>query len=134
MHLPHSARHPAGHHLAALPVDARIGKLLLLAASLGCLAPALTIAACLRWAVGLLGICCPVCWAWSILPQHLLALVVVCVRLGGHRPDPLAPFFNAATSHPFLAVRSRMQPTALALAWQPPAAAPSLLGSKAITY
>ncbi len=38
----------AGHHLAALPVDARVGKLLLLSASLGCLAPALTIAACLR--------------------------------------------------------------------------------------
>ena len=40
---------PAGHHLAALPVDARIGKLLLLSASLGCLAPALTIAACLSY-------------------------------------------------------------------------------------
>ncbi|PRW58696.1 helicase domain-containing [Chlorella sorokiniana] len=40
---------PLGHHLAALPVDARIGKLLLLAASLGCLAPALTIAACLSY-------------------------------------------------------------------------------------
>ena len=36
-----------GHYLAQLPVDARVGKLLLLAASLGCLAPALTIAACL---------------------------------------------------------------------------------------
>ena len=40
---------PAGHHLAALPVDARIGKLLLLSASLGCLAPALTNAACLSY-------------------------------------------------------------------------------------
>lgn len=40
---------PAGLHLAALPVDARIGKLLLLSASLGCLAPALTIAACLSY-------------------------------------------------------------------------------------
>ncbi|KAK9832693.1 hypothetical protein WJX81_000845 [Elliptochloris bilobata] len=38
---------PLGHHLAQLPVDAKIGKLLLLAASLGCLAPCLTIAACL---------------------------------------------------------------------------------------
>ncbi|KAI3433652.1 hypothetical protein D9Q98_003461 [Chlorella vulgaris] len=40
---------PLGLHLAALPVDARIGKLLLLSASLGCLAPALTIAACLSY-------------------------------------------------------------------------------------
>ena len=38
-----------GHHLAQLPVDARVGKLLLLACSLGCLAPALTIAACLSY-------------------------------------------------------------------------------------
>ena len=37
----------AGHHLAQLPMDAKAGKLLLLAASLGCLSPALTIAACL---------------------------------------------------------------------------------------
>jgi HrpA-like RNA helicase len=42
------ARH-AGHHLAQLPVDAKVGKLLLLAATLGCLAPALTIAACLSY-------------------------------------------------------------------------------------
>ena len=35
----------AGRHLAALPVDAKIGKLLVLAAALGCLAPALSIAA-----------------------------------------------------------------------------------------
>jgi ATP-dependent RNA helicase DHX29 len=38
---------PLGHHLAALPVDGRVGKLLILGASLGCLAPVLTIAACL---------------------------------------------------------------------------------------
>lgn len=38
---------PLGHHIAQLPVDGRIGKLLIIAASLGCLAPALTIAACL---------------------------------------------------------------------------------------
>ncbi len=38
---------PLGHYLAQLPVDARVGKLLLYAASLGCLAPALTIATCL---------------------------------------------------------------------------------------
>lgn len=37
----------AGHHLAQLPMDARLGKLLLIACSLGCLAPALSIAACL---------------------------------------------------------------------------------------
>ena len=37
----------AGAHLAQLPMDAKVGKLLLLAACLGCLAPALTIAACL---------------------------------------------------------------------------------------
>ncbi|GAB4817860.1 hypothetical protein N2152v2_004906 [Parachlorella kessleri] len=40
---------PLGHHLAQLPVDARVGKLLLLAASLGCLSPALTMAACLSY-------------------------------------------------------------------------------------
>jgi HrpA-like RNA helicase len=39
----------AGQNLAQLPVDARVGKLLLLGASLGCLAPALTIAACLSY-------------------------------------------------------------------------------------
>ena len=39
----------AGHHLAQLPVDARVGKLLLLGASLECLAPVLTIAACLSY-------------------------------------------------------------------------------------
>ena len=37
----------AGYHLAQLPVDARMGKLLVVAALLGCLAPALTVAACL---------------------------------------------------------------------------------------
>jgi HrpA-like RNA helicase len=41
--------HDAGRNLAQLPVDARVGKLLLLGASLGCLAPALTIAACLSY-------------------------------------------------------------------------------------
>ena len=35
----------AGRHLAALPVDARTGKLLVVGAALGCLAPALSIAA-----------------------------------------------------------------------------------------
>ena len=35
----------AGRHLAALPVDARTGKLLVVGAVLGCLAPALSIAA-----------------------------------------------------------------------------------------
>lgn len=39
----------AGRHLAQLPVDARVGKLLLLGASLGCLAPVLTVAACLSY-------------------------------------------------------------------------------------
>ena len=39
----------AGHHLARLPVDPRIGKLLLLAAVTGCLAPALSIAAALSY-------------------------------------------------------------------------------------
>jgi ATP-dependent RNA helicase DHX29 len=34
-------------HLAQLPVDAHLGKLLLLGAILGCLAPALSCAACL---------------------------------------------------------------------------------------
>ena len=37
----------AGHHLAQLPMEARLGKLLLIGASLGCLSPALSIAACL---------------------------------------------------------------------------------------
>lgn len=39
----------AGHHIAMLPVDARIGKLLLIGAALGCLGPVLTIAACLSY-------------------------------------------------------------------------------------
>ena len=39
----------AGRNLAQLPVDAKVGKLLLLGASLGCLSPALTIAACLSY-------------------------------------------------------------------------------------
>ena len=38
---------PLGHHLAQLPVDVRLGKLLLLSSCLGCLSPALSIAACL---------------------------------------------------------------------------------------
>ena len=38
---------PLGRHLAQLPVDARVGKLLLMGALLGVLSPALTIAACL---------------------------------------------------------------------------------------
>jgi HrpA-like RNA helicase len=38
-----------GHHLAALPVDVRVGKLLLLGASFGCLDPILTIAAALSY-------------------------------------------------------------------------------------
>ncbi|XP_068731445.1 putative ATP-dependent RNA helicase DHX57 [Montipora capricornis] len=36
---------PLGHHLAALPVDVRIGKLILLGAIFGCLDPVLTIGA-----------------------------------------------------------------------------------------
>ena len=42
-------RDDAGHHLARLPVDPRIGKLLLLAAVAGCLAPALSVAAALSY-------------------------------------------------------------------------------------
>lgn len=38
---------PLGHHLAALPVDVRIGKLILFGAIFCCLDSALTIAACL---------------------------------------------------------------------------------------
>mmetsp|Transcript_22420 Transcript_22420/g.76149 ORF Transcript_22420/g.76149 Transcript_22420/m.76149 type:complete len:1472 (+) Transcript_22420:20-4435(+) len=38
---------PLGYHLAALPLDVRVGKLVVTAALLGCLAPALTVAACL---------------------------------------------------------------------------------------
>ena len=38
---------PLGRHLAGLPLDPRLGKLLLYGAALGCLAPALTIAASL---------------------------------------------------------------------------------------
>lgn len=34
-----------GHHLAQLPLEPRLGKLLLLGAALGCLSPALTMAA-----------------------------------------------------------------------------------------
>jgi ATP-dependent RNA helicase DHX29 len=36
---------PLGHHLARLPVDVRAGKIIVLGAVLGCLRPALTIAA-----------------------------------------------------------------------------------------
>ena len=36
---------PLGHHLARLPVDVRAGKIIVLGAVLGCLKPALTIAA-----------------------------------------------------------------------------------------
>jgi HrpA-like RNA helicase len=45
----------AGHHLARLPVDPRIGKLLLLAAVAGCLAPALSIATALSYKSPFLG-------------------------------------------------------------------------------
>lgn len=45
----HAALVWAGRNLAQLPVDAKVGKLLLLGASLGCLSPALTIAACLSY-------------------------------------------------------------------------------------
>ena len=45
----------AGHHLARLPVDPRIGKLLLLAATAGCLAPALSVAAALSYKSPFLG-------------------------------------------------------------------------------
>ena len=38
---------PLGHHLAALPVDVRIGKLILFGAIFCCVDSALTIAACL---------------------------------------------------------------------------------------
>lgn len=38
---------PLGYHLAQLPMDARVGKLLLIAATLQCLDPILTIAAAL---------------------------------------------------------------------------------------
>lgn len=38
---------PLGHHLAALPVNVRIGKLILFGAIFCCLDSALTIAACL---------------------------------------------------------------------------------------
>lgn len=38
-----------GRNLAQLPVDAKVGKLLVIGASLGCLSPALTIAACLSY-------------------------------------------------------------------------------------
>lgn len=40
---------PLGHHLAALPVDVRIGKLMLLGAIFHCVDSALTMAACLSY-------------------------------------------------------------------------------------
>ena len=40
---------PLGHHLAGLPVDCRIGKLLLVGTILGCLSSILTVAACLSY-------------------------------------------------------------------------------------
>ena len=38
-----------GHHLAGLPVDAKIGKMLIISTMLGCLDPVLTISACLSF-------------------------------------------------------------------------------------
>lgn len=40
---------PLGHHLAALPVDVRIGKLMLFGAIFSCIDSALTMAACLSY-------------------------------------------------------------------------------------
>ncbi|XP_050298612.1 putative ATP-dependent RNA helicase DHX57 [Anthonomus grandis grandis] len=40
---------PLGHHLAALPVDVRIGKLMLYGSMFGCVDAALTMAACLSY-------------------------------------------------------------------------------------
>ena len=40
---------PLGYHLASLPVDVRIGKLLILGSVFKCLDSALTIAACLSY-------------------------------------------------------------------------------------
>eukprot|EP00039_Didymoeca_costata_P003149 m.65483 g.65483 ORF g.65483 m.65483 type:complete len:1368 (+) comp11739_c0_seq1:318-4421(+) len=40
---------PLGHHLASLPVDARIGKLMVFGAMFSCVDPILTIAACLSY-------------------------------------------------------------------------------------
>ena len=40
---------PLGHHLAALPVDCRVAKMLVYGAMLSCLSPTLTIAACLSY-------------------------------------------------------------------------------------
>jgi len=40
---------PLGYHLAYLPVDVRIGKMLVVGAILGCLEPILTVAACLSY-------------------------------------------------------------------------------------
>ena len=40
---------PLGHHLAALPVDCRVAKMLVYGALLSCLSPVLTIAACLSY-------------------------------------------------------------------------------------
>lgn len=39
----------AGRHLCLLPVDARVGKLLVMGAALGCLSVTLTVAACLSY-------------------------------------------------------------------------------------
>ena len=39
----------AGRHLSQLPVDAGVGKLLVLGAALGCLSTCLTVAACLSY-------------------------------------------------------------------------------------
>ena len=40
---------PLGHHLAALPVDCRVAKMLVYGAMLSCASPALTVAACLSY-------------------------------------------------------------------------------------
>jgi ATP-dependent RNA helicase DHX29 len=40
---------PLGHHLASLPVDCRVAKMLVYGALLSCLSPKLTVAACLSY-------------------------------------------------------------------------------------
>lgn len=47
--------HAAGHHIAQLPVDSKVGKMLLLGTFFGCLSPVLSIAASLSYKTPFMG-------------------------------------------------------------------------------
>lgn len=91
---------PLGRHLAALPLEPRLGKLLVLGALLGCLSPALVRCVCLlaRLLRNCVFVCCccfaasPYTKAKPVRPSALLN-----TRIDGRRRDePQAALFRAA--------------------------------------